>query len=181
MTMVQSTSDSSVGARGPGGGGTGHPQPPAVSRTHLLSAHPSQPITSDARVPLRVVQEIVHHSFDHWGGASNKNQTNAQYHTVITRESKPTRAVGSKRNKFEITRNRHKNAKSKRMHEAWFVCGPPWAHALRSELPRSQYLETGSWRGGDWKHERGCLCHGIREIKNLFPVTSQLSLLHTSA
>jgi hypothetical protein len=69
MTMVQSTSDSSVGAKG-------------GSRIHLLGAHPSQPITSDARVPLRVLRELVHHSFDHCGGASSKkNQTNTQHHT----------------------------------------------------------------------------------------------------
>jgi hypothetical protein len=51
------------------------------------------------------------------------------------------------------------------MHEARFVCGPPWAHVLRSELSRSQYLETGSWRGGDWKHERGPFATGLGELR----------------
>lgn len=76
ITMVQSTSDSSVGARR-------MTSASAVPCTHLLNAHPSQPITSDAKVPPRAVQELVYLSFDHCDGAPNKkNQPNTQNHTL---------------------------------------------------------------------------------------------------
>lgn len=63
ITMVQSTSDSSVGAR-----------ETHLLNTHLLNAHPSQPTTSDAKAPLRAMQELVYLSFAHCDGASNKKK-----------------------------------------------------------------------------------------------------------
>lgn len=91
ITMVHSTSQSSEGAR-------------VILSLQLCHVHISQPVTSGAKVPLRALQEHVCHSSDHCGGASSKKkQTITHYHTVITRKSKPTGAVSSKRDKFEIT------------------------------------------------------------------------------